>query len=112
MATYGAAGKLPAVVEAFEKAKKASSKVEIVALINDCDLPREAIPTQWRNELEVWDALLQRVLSSIGPVQLDKISRLECGNSFGNLRPFRADRWPSLVAKPESRASFQRRLLV
>jgi 60 kDa SS-A/Ro ribonucleoprotein len=61
VATYAAAGKLPAIVEAFEKAKKASSKAEIVALINDCDLPREAIPTQWLNEVEVWDALLQRM---------------------------------------------------
>ena len=56
-----AAGKLPAIVEAFEKAKKASSKAEIVALTNDCDLPREAIPSQWLNEAEVWDALLQRM---------------------------------------------------
>ena len=103
VATYVAAGKLPAIVEAFEKAKKASSKVEIVALINDCDLPREAIPTQWLNELEVWDALLQRVLSSIGPVQLDKIFRLECGNSFGNLRPFRADRWPVVGRQNQNR---------
>jgi hypothetical protein len=63
-------------------------------MINDCDLPREAIPTQWLNELEVWDALLQRMLSRIGPVQLDKISWLERGNSFGNLRAFRADRGP------------------
>ena len=51
VATYAAAGKLPAIVEAFEKAKKASSKAEIVALINDRDLPREAIPTQWLNEI-------------------------------------------------------------
>jgi hypothetical protein len=28
-------------------------------LINDFDLPREAIPTQWLNEVAVWDALLQ-----------------------------------------------------
>ena len=61
VATYGPTGKLPGIVEAFEKAKKASSKGEIVALINDFDLPREAIPTQWLNELEVWDALLQRM---------------------------------------------------
>ena len=53
--------KLPAIVEAFEKAKKASSKAEIVALINDGDLPREAIPTQWLHEVEVWDALRQRM---------------------------------------------------
>ena len=52
VAAYTAAGKLPQIVEAFEKAKKASSKAEIVALINDCDLPREAIPTPWLNEVE------------------------------------------------------------
>jgi len=61
VATCAPAGKLPQIVEAFEKAKKASSKAEIVALINDCDLPREAIPTQWLNEFEVWDALRQRM---------------------------------------------------
>jgi hypothetical protein len=50
VATCAGAGKLPAIVEAFEKAKKATSKAEIVTLINDCDLPREAIPTRWLNE--------------------------------------------------------------
>ncbi|SPE57092.1 hypothetical protein SBV1_2630008 [Verrucomicrobia bacterium] len=59
--TYAAAGRLPEIVEAFEQAKNASSKAEIVALINVCDLPREAIPTQWLNEIEVWDAPLQRM---------------------------------------------------
>ena len=50
VATYAAARKLPAILEAFEKAKKASSKAEIVTLINDCDLPREAIPAPWFKE--------------------------------------------------------------
>ena len=59
LTTYAPAGKLPEIIEAFEKAKKASSKSEIVGLINDFDLPREAIPTQWLNEVAVWDALLQ-----------------------------------------------------
>ena len=36
------AGKVPEIIGAFEKAKKASSKAEIVGLINDFDLPREA----------------------------------------------------------------------
>ena len=44
LATYAPAGKLPEILEAFEKAKKASSNAEIVALINNFDLPREAIP--------------------------------------------------------------------
>ena len=60
-ATYAPTGKLPKLIEAFEQAKKASSKAEIVKLITEHDLPREAIPTQWLNELEVWDALLQRM---------------------------------------------------
>jgi 60 kDa SS-A/Ro ribonucleoprotein len=61
LATYGPIDRLPDIVDAFEKAKKASSKAEIVSLVKDCDLPREAIPTQWLNEVEVWDALLQRM---------------------------------------------------
>jgi 60 kDa SS-A/Ro ribonucleoprotein len=57
-ATYPAVGELPALITAFEQAKKASSKAEIVKLITEHDLPREAIPTPWLNEREVWDALL------------------------------------------------------
>ena len=82
MATYGPTGKLPDIVEAFEKAKKASSRGEIVALINDFDLPREAIPTQWLNELEVWDALLQRMPLTALVRNLGKMT------AIGLLKPF------------------------
>ncbi|MCA9569620.1 MAG: TROVE domain-containing protein [Myxococcales bacterium] len=44
---------------AFEKAKRAETVAEIVALIHDHDLVREAIPTRWLNEPAVWDALLR-----------------------------------------------------
>jgi len=71
-------------VEAFEKAKKASSKAEIVALINDCDLPREAIPTQWLNELEVWDALLPRMPLTALVRNLGKMT------AVGLVKPFSA----------------------
>ena len=84
VATYAAAGKLPAIVEAFEKAKKASSKAEIVALINDCDLPREAIPTQWLNEIKVWDALLQRMPLTALVRNLSKMT------AVGLVKPFSA----------------------
>jgi 60 kDa SS-A/Ro ribonucleoprotein len=80
VAKYAAVGELPKLVEAFEQAKKASSKDEIVKLIAEHDLPREAIPTQWLNEVAVWEALLQRMpmtamirnlgkMTSIGLVQ-------------------------------------------
>ena len=43
---------------AFEAAKKATSAKEIIQLIVDHDLPREAIPTQFLNDAQVWEALL------------------------------------------------------
>src|SRR6266511_842999 len=61
VAKYGAVGELPKLVEAFERAKRASIAGEIVQLIGEFDLPREAIPTQWLNEAKVWKALLERM---------------------------------------------------
>lgn len=43
---------------AFERAKRAASVAEITGLIRDYKLPREAVPTQWLDEREVWAALL------------------------------------------------------
>jgi 60 kDa SS-A/Ro ribonucleoprotein len=54
---YSGSTQLSPLVAAFEKAKTASAK-EIVTLIHEFGLPREAIPTQHLNEVEVWDALL------------------------------------------------------
>src|SRR6516225_5869778 len=83
VATYAPAGKLPELLEAFEKAKKASRKAEVVALINDFDLPREAIPTQWLNEAVVWEALLERMPMTAMIRNLGKMT------SLGLLAPFR-----------------------
>jgi len=80
--TYAPAGKLPEIIEAFEKAKKASSKTEIVGLINDFGLPREAIPTQWLNEVEVWDALLQRMPLTALVRNLGKMSAVSLVKPF------------------------------
>jgi len=50
----------PALVQlwAFERAKRATTAVEIVGLIERWRLPREAIPTRWLQERAVWQALL------------------------------------------------------
>jgi 60 kDa SS-A/Ro ribonucleoprotein len=47
-----------ALVAAFERAKRATSVAELVALIRDHRLPREAVPTPWLREAAVWEALL------------------------------------------------------
>lgn len=81
-AQYAAAGELPALIVAFEQAKKASTKAEIVRLITERELPREAIPTQWLNEPDVWDALLQRMPMTALIRNLGKMT------SLGLIQPF------------------------
>src|SRR5712672_3524033 len=79
---YGAVGTLPKLIEAFEQAKRAANKDEIVKLISDFDLPREAIPTQWLNEVAVWDALLQRMPMTAMVRNLGKMT------AIGLIKPF------------------------
>ncbi len=51
-------GALPAIVTAHDAAQRAGSASEIVALVHEYSLPREAIPPQWQDDREVWSALL------------------------------------------------------
>jgi 60 kDa SS-A/Ro ribonucleoprotein len=44
---------------AFERAKRASSAHEVALLVRDYRLPREAVPTQFLSEPQVWEALLE-----------------------------------------------------
>ncbi|MFN8374023.1 MAG: TROVE domain-containing protein [Anaerolineae bacterium] len=50
-----------AFVWAFERAQQAQDVATIVKLIEKYDLPREALPTQFLNAPEVWDALLVKM---------------------------------------------------
>lgn len=43
---------------AYERARRATSADEIVRLIRDERLPREAVPTEWLRDPAVWEALL------------------------------------------------------
>ncbi len=79
---YGAVVELPKFIDAFERAKRASSVNEIVKLICDFDLPREAIPTEMLNEQKVWDALLLRMPMTAMIRNLGKMTNV------GLLKPF------------------------
>jgi 60 kDa SS-A/Ro ribonucleoprotein len=46
---------------AAERAKRATTETEVIALIRDHGLVREVIPTQWLTSAAVWDALLERM---------------------------------------------------
>jgi 60 kDa SS-A/Ro ribonucleoprotein len=82
VAKYGAVGELPKLIEAFERVKRTTNVIEVVKLIDEFDLPREAIPTQWLNEAVVWEALLNRMPMTAMIRNLGKMT------SLGLLAPF------------------------
>jgi 60 kDa SS-A/Ro ribonucleoprotein len=82
VAKYGAVGELPKLLDAFEQAKRATIPGEIVKLIGEYDLPREAIPTQWLNDVVVWGALLERMPLTAMIRNLGKMT------SLGLLQPY------------------------
>ena len=52
---------LPRIIHAFEQAKGAKSRNEIIPLIREYNLPRECIPTQFLTDPHVWEALLEKM---------------------------------------------------
>lgn len=47
------------MVNAFERAKRSTETKEIIGLVREYKLPREAIPTQFLTDPAVWEALLE-----------------------------------------------------
>src|SRR5437762_1139590 len=82
VAKYGAVGEMPKLIEAFEQAKRATNVIQVVKLIDEFDLPREAIPTQWLSEAKVWETLLERMPMTAMIRNLGKMT------SLGLLAPF------------------------
>src|SRR5690242_1862614 len=82
VAKYSATGALPKFIEAFERVKRSTNVIEVVKLIDEFDLPREAVPTQWLNEAVVWEALLERMPMTAMIRNLGKMT------SLGLLAPF------------------------
>jgi 60 kDa SS-A/Ro ribonucleoprotein len=82
IAKYAAVGELPKLIKAFEQVKRATNVIQVVKLIDEFDLPREAIPTQWLNEAKVWEALLQRMPMTAMIRNLGKMT------SIGLVQPF------------------------
>lgn len=65
----------------FERAQSADSEAEIIRLVHDFNLPREAIDTRWLNSVGVWEALLERMPVMALVRNLGKMS------SIGLLKP-------------------------
>jgi len=82
VAKYAGVGELPKFIGAFERVKSTTNVIEVVKLIDEFDLPREAVPTQWLNEAAVWEALLERMPMTAMIRNLGKLT------SLGLLKPF------------------------
>lgn len=78
---------MPEMIIGFEKAKTAQKSKDIVKLIEEYNLPREAIPTQFLNDLEVWNALLT---TGKGMPMTAMIRNLGKMTSLGLLKPLSA----------------------
>jgi len=76
-------GSLPKLISAFEEAKTADDKT-LVKLITQHNLPREAVPTEKLNSLNVWDALLAHMPLTAMIRNLGKMT------SIGLLKPMSA----------------------
>jgi 60 kDa SS-A/Ro ribonucleoprotein len=101
VAKYDAVGALPKLIEAFEQAKRAASAGEIVKLISEFNLPREAVPTQWLNEAAVWEALLERMPMTAMIRNLGKMTSLGLLGVFSNAKRF-------IVAKLRDESALKR----
>jgi 60 kDa SS-A/Ro ribonucleoprotein len=51
--------KLPDAIQAFERIKKATEVKDVIQLIKSYDLPHECVPNDFKNDPQVWEALLE-----------------------------------------------------
>jgi len=60
--TYGSvAANLPAFIAAFEELKACKDEKRVIALIGEHNFTHEMIPTEMKNSVDVWSALLQKM---------------------------------------------------
>jgi 60 kDa SS-A/Ro ribonucleoprotein len=58
---YTAVGELPAYLVAFEELRVATDLKRAIALVNEHGFTHEMVPTEMKNSVEMWEALLERM---------------------------------------------------
>ena len=69
-------GELPDIITAYEKAQTCENPKEIEKLILSYNLPREAIPTEFLNDIGIWKALLNKMPMTAMIRNLGKMTNL------------------------------------
>lgn len=90
--SYPAVAELPGIVQGFEALQKAESVKEAAKLISEHRLTHEMVPTQFKNDVGVWDALLEHMPMGAMVRNLAKMT------AVGLLKPF-SDASKFVVAK-------------
>jgi 60 kDa SS-A/Ro ribonucleoprotein len=81
---YPAVGELPALLVQYETLKKATAPEEVSNLIREFNFTREMIPTQFLNDISVWEALLDKMPLEAMLRNLSKMTSLELIKPFSN----------------------------
>ncbi len=61
VASYGATETLPGLIAAYEELKRAQDAAEVTRLIRQHGFTHEMVPSQFKNSVNVWGALLERM---------------------------------------------------
>lgn len=80
--SYPAVAELPGIVQGFEALQAAESAADAAKLISEHRLTHEMVPTQFKNDVGVWDALLEHMPMGAMVRNLAKMT------AVGLLKPF------------------------
>lgn len=75
---------LPSLIEGVERCKKAFTVKEVVQLIVNYQLPHECVPNHFKNEPEVWEALLPHMELTTLICNLGKMSSINLLTPFSD----------------------------
>lgn len=67
---------VPDMIAAFETVQSTDNKNIVIDMILDYNLPREALPTQWLNDADVWAAMLPKMPLTATIRNLGKMSNI------------------------------------
>lgn len=91
------------IVWAFEQAKKAKSAKEVIKLVEQYNLPREGVPTQFLTEAGVWAALLPKMGLTAMLRNLATMTRAELLKPLSNETKFVVDKITNQEALQKAR---------
>lgn len=83
--TYDATDALPALLSGYEELKHTTKRADVIKLIETHEFTHEMVPNAWKNETDVWAALLENMPVMATVRNLGKMTQV------GLLKPFASE---------------------